>query len=65
LGPGSICAEERIGEDDEFSHDGCNGDLGGLSSGDKGLIFGFHVGVVVKSPRTVNPPQNLLTFYID
>jgi hypothetical protein len=22
LGPGSILAEERIGEDDEFSHDG-------------------------------------------
>lgn len=43
--PQPICAEERIGKDDELSHDGDDGDLGRFSGGDEGLIFGFHVGV--------------------
>jgi hypothetical protein len=45
LGPRSVCAQERIGEDDELSHDGGDGDLGGFPGGDEGLIFGFHVSV--------------------
>ena len=37
--------QECVGEDDELSHDGCDGDFGRLSGGDEGLILGFYVGV--------------------
>ena len=46
FGPGSICFEQRICEDDDFSHDGGNCDLGGFSGGDEGLIFGLHIGII-------------------
>lgn len=45
MGPCPVCAEECIGEDDELSHDGGDGDFSGFPSGDESLIFGFHVGV--------------------
>jgi hypothetical protein len=33
--PAAVCFEEGVCGDDEFSHDGCDGDFGGLSSFDE------------------------------
>ena len=39
--PGSILTDEGIGENDEFSHDGGEGDFGLFSAGDEAVIEGF------------------------
>src|ERR1700722_12963163 len=37
----SLITDEGVGEDEELSHDRHDGDLGGFSGFDHGLVFGF------------------------
>lgn len=46
--PASICFEQCVCGDDELSHDGGDGDLGGFSCCDELLVFGFQVRVVAR-----------------
>ncbi len=43
--PGAIGSEQGVGADDELSHDGGDGDLGGLSGADELLVLGLQVRV--------------------
>src|SRR5438105_6561799 len=43
--PHSAFADEDVGEHDELSGDGNDGELGGFSSGDEATEEGFHIGV--------------------
>jgi len=45
LRPFATLFEEGVGEDDELSHDGGDGDLGGFSGFDQLLVFRLHVDV--------------------
>ena len=47
--PASICFEQGVCGDDELSHDGGDGDLGGFSCCDELLVFGLQVRVVASS----------------
>ncbi len=38
-----LISQQRIGEDDELSHDRCQGDLGRLSRPEQGLVLGFQI----------------------
>src|SRR5215216_3985888 len=43
--PHSAFADEDVGEHDELSGDGNDGELGGFSGGDEAIEEGFHIGV--------------------
>ena len=44
--PALIGFQQGVGCDNELSHDGGDGDLGGLSGGDELLVLGLEVGVI-------------------
>lgn len=45
LGPRPVGTEECVGEDDELSHDGCDGDLRGFSGSDHRFVFCLNVSI--------------------
>jgi hypothetical protein len=47
--PAAVCFEQGVGGDDEFAHDGGDGDLGWFSGGDELLVLCFEVWVEARS----------------
>src|SRR5690606_19512893 len=43
---GPVCRDEGIGEDDELSHDGGEGEFSGFAPGDEAVVAGLEAGLV-------------------